>query len=138
MEPRWHDSLGQTRRTPTLLFGEPEEGAKTLRVIADRDPAVIAGVIARDRLADVGDPDRGQSNTSFVRPVEETIDRMAATTDRLFGPSAFVAHPRREERDLAGMGVLGCLNATLEAIAHGHPASKLDQLLPWAFNSASR
>ena len=30
------------------------------------------------------------------------------------------------------------LKATLEAIAHGHPASKLDQLLPWAINSASR
>ena len=30
------------------------------------------------------------------------------------------------------------LKATLEAIAHGHPASKLYQHLPWAFNSASR
>ena len=29
------------------------------------------------------------------------------------------------------------LEATLVAIAHCHPASKLDQLLPWAFNSAS-
>ena len=26
------------------------------------------------------------------------------------------------------------LKATLVAIAHCHPASKLDQLLPWAFN----
>ena len=30
------------------------------------------------------------------------------------------------------------LKATLEAIAHGHPASKLDQLLACAFISASR
>ena len=30
------------------------------------------------------------------------------------------------------------LKTTLVATAHGHPASKLDQLLPWAFNSASR
>ena len=30
------------------------------------------------------------------------------------------------------------LKATLEAIAHGHPASKLDHLLPWTFHSPSR
>ena len=30
------------------------------------------------------------------------------------------------------------LKASLVAIAHCHPASKLDQLLPWASNSASR
>ena len=30
------------------------------------------------------------------------------------------------------------LKATLEAIAHGHLASKLDQLLPWVFSSDSR
>ena len=29
------------------------------------------------------------------------------------------------------------LKATLEAIANGHPASEIDQLLPWAFTPAS-
>ena len=29
------------------------------------------------------------------------------------------------------------LKATREATAHSHPASKLDQLLPWAFHSTS-
>ena len=29
------------------------------------------------------------------------------------------------------------LKATLEAIANGHPASEINQLLPWAFTSAS-
>ena len=30
------------------------------------------------------------------------------------------------------------LKATLVAVAYCHPAAKLDQLLFWAFNSASR
>ena len=30
------------------------------------------------------------------------------------------------------------LKATLEAIASGHPASRIDELLPWAFTPASR
>ena len=30
------------------------------------------------------------------------------------------------------------LKATLEAIAGGHPASDIDQLLPWAFTPISR
>ena len=29
------------------------------------------------------------------------------------------------------------LKATLEAIANGHPASNIDQLLPWAFTPTS-
>ena len=30
------------------------------------------------------------------------------------------------------------LKATLEAIANGHPASEIDQLLPWVFTPISR
>ena len=30
------------------------------------------------------------------------------------------------------------VKATLEAIAAGHPASDIDQLLPWAFTPTSR
>ena len=30
------------------------------------------------------------------------------------------------------------LKATLEAIAAGHPASKIDELLPWAYTPAAR
>ncbi|MEM6973733.1 MAG: transposase domain-containing protein, partial [Pseudomonadota bacterium] len=29
------------------------------------------------------------------------------------------------------------LKATLEALANGHPASEVDDLLPWAFNPMS-
>jgi len=29
------------------------------------------------------------------------------------------------------------LKATLEAIASGHPADLIDELMPWAFNQAS-
>ncbi|MEY8799776.1 transposase domain-containing protein [Leisingera sp. XS_AS12] len=29
------------------------------------------------------------------------------------------------------------LKATLEAIASGHPASKIDELLPWNFTTSS-
>ena len=63
-------------------------------------------MIARDRLVDVGDPDRSQDNTPFAQPVKEPIDRMAATTHRVLGPSALVAHLGREDGDLASMGVL--------------------------------
>ena len=55
---------------------------------------------ARDALAFLFHPDqimdehrdRSQCTTAFVQPVEETIDRMAATATRVFGPSALVVH----------------------------------------------
>ena len=106
MEPRRHDPVGQPRCAPALAFGEPEEGAKTLRVIVDRDPAAVAGVPARNRLVDVGDPDRSQGNTALVQPIKEAIDRAEATADRVFGPPALVTHPGRKDGDLAGVGVL--------------------------------
>ena len=104
--PRRHDPIGQSQCAPALAFGEPEEGAKTLRVIVDRDPAAVAGVPARDRLVYIGNPNRSQGNTTFVQPVEETIDRAAATTNRVFGPPALFTHPCREDRDRAGVGML--------------------------------
>ena len=41
MEPRRQDPVGQPGCAPALAFGEPEEGAKTLRVMVDRDPAEL-------------------------------------------------------------------------------------------------
>ena len=89
-----------------LTFGEPEEGAKTLRVIVDSDPAAVASVPARDRLVDFGDPDRSQCDTVFIKPIEEAIHRAAATANRVFGPPALFTHPRGEDGDLVGVGVL--------------------------------
>jgi transposase len=36
-----------------------------------------------------------------------------------------------------GVDPAAYLTATLEAIARGHPASRLDELLPWAAKPAS-
>ncbi|WP_409201400.1 transposase domain-containing protein [Leisingera sp. M658] len=36
-----------------------------------------------------------------------------------------------------GAEPFACLQATLEAIAAGHPASQLDELLPWNFQPSS-
>ena len=36
-----------------------------------------------------------------------------------------------------GVDPFAYLKATLEAIAGGHPASRLDNLLPWAFRPTS-
>ena len=115
IEPRWQDSLGQARCAPALLFSEPEEAPKALCVIVDRDPAVAVGVVARNRPVDVAAPDRSQCDAPLVEPVEETIDRMAATTDRVLRPSALIAHLRREERDLASMSVLPCVGFLKQA-----------------------
>jgi len=38
---------------------------------------------------------------------------------------------------LNGVEPFACLKATLEAIASGHPAEQIDDLMPWAFNKAS-
>ena len=40
-------------------------------------------------------------------------------------------------RKLNGVNPHAWLKATLEAIANGHPNSRLDALLPWNFASAS-
>ena len=36
-----------------------------------------------------------------------------------------------------GVDPFAYLKATLEAIAGGHPASRIDELLPWAFKPTS-
>ena len=36
-----------------------------------------------------------------------------------------------------GVNPYAYLKSTLEAIANGHPASDIDQLLPWTFKPAS-
>nr|WP_317961399.1 transposase domain-containing protein [Phaeobacter inhibens] len=36
-----------------------------------------------------------------------------------------------------GAEPFACLQATLEAIAAGHPANQLDELLPWNFSPSS-
>jgi transposase len=38
---------------------------------------------------------------------------------------------------LNGVDPLAYLTATLEAIAAGHPATRIDDLMPWAFSPAS-
>jgi len=43
-----------------------------------------------------------------------------------------------ETAKLNGVEPYAYLKATLEAIASGHPASRIDELLPWAFTPASR
>ena len=87
------------------MFSEPEEGAQTLCVVANREPTAAACVPARDRPVDVGDNDRAQRRAPLVKPVEETIRRAAAAADRRLGPSAFPAHPLPEDRDLTDVGV---------------------------------
>jgi hypothetical protein len=42
-----------------------------------------------------------------------------------------------ETAKMNGVEPFTYLNATLEALAHGHPQSRLDERLPWAFNSKS-
>ena len=36
-----------------------------------------------------------------------------------------------------GVEPFAYLSATLDALAHGHPQSRLDDLLPWKFKPAS-
>ena len=43
-----------------------------------------------------------------------------------------------ETAKLNGVEPYGYLKATLEAIAAGHPASRIDELLPWAYTPAAR
>ena len=106
MEARRQDPLGEPYRAPSLSFCETEEGAQTLSVIVDRDPAAVACVPARDRPIDVGDADIGQGNAPSLQPEKETVDRTAATADRVFGPATLVSHPRFKCRYLTGVGVL--------------------------------
>ena len=40
-------------------------------------------------------------------------------------------HPRRDH------GVGGYLTATLRALLDGHPKSRIDELMPWTFSTAS-
>ena len=42
-----------------------------------------------------------------------------------------------ETAKINGVDPFAYLKATLEAIASGHPNSRLDELLPWNFESAS-
>ena len=42
-----------------------------------------------------------------------------------------------ETAKINGVNPYAYLKSTLEAIANGHPASDIDQLLPWAFTPAS-
>ena len=42
-----------------------------------------------------------------------------------------------ETAKMNGVNHHAYLKATLEAIANGHPASQIDQLLPWAFTPIS-
>ena len=42
-----------------------------------------------------------------------------------------------ETAKMNGVNPHAYLKATLEAIANGHPASEIDQLLPWAFTANS-
>jgi len=42
-----------------------------------------------------------------------------------------------ETAKMNGVKPFAYLTATLEALAHGHPQSRLDELLPWAFSSTS-
>jgi transposase len=42
-----------------------------------------------------------------------------------------------ETAKINGVEPFAYLKATLEAIAGGHPASKIDDLLPWAFSTRS-
>ena len=121
MEPRRHDPVCHPGRAPALAFGEPEKSAKTLRVVVDRDPAIAAGVPARDRLIDVGHRDRSQGDSALVQPIEEAIDRAAATSNRLFRPPTIGTHPRCEDRDLAGVSVSG-LAGFFEQIDEAQPS----------------
>ena len=43
-----------------------------------------------------------------------------------------------ETAKINGVEPYAYLKATLEAIAAGHPASRIDELLPWAHASAAR
>ena len=43
-----------------------------------------------------------------------------------------------ETAKMNGVEPYAYLKATLEAIATGHPASRIDELLPWAFTPAPR
>ncbi len=43
-----------------------------------------------------------------------------------------------EAAKMNGVNPYAYLKATLQAIAAGHPASDIDQLLPWAFTPISR
>ena len=43
-----------------------------------------------------------------------------------------------ETAKMNGVNPHAYLKATLEAIANGHPASEIDQLLPWVFTPISR
>ena len=121
MEPRRHDPVCHPGCAPALAFCEPEKGAKTLRVIVHRDPAIVAGVPARERLIDVGHRDRSQGNSAVVQPIEQAIDRAAATSDRLFRPPSLGTHPRCEDRDLAGVSVSG-LAGFFEQVDEAQPS----------------
>ena len=63
-------------------------------------------------------------------PPGELVDQLRAEVSTL--------HEHIETAKMNRVAAYDYLSATLVAIAHCHLASKLDQLLPWAFNSASR
>ena len=59
----------------------------------------------RDLAVDVFDADRTQGDPAAIQPVEEMIDRVAATVNCLLGPAPLRAHPACEDCDLVGMRV---------------------------------
>ncbi len=98
-----------------------------------------------ETTAPVLDPGRGRTKTGYFWAL--------ARDDRGWGGEdppgvVFTYHPSRAgahaEQILQGFdgtlqldGYTGYIKATLEAIAAGHPASRIDELLPWNFNPSS-
>ena len=108
-------------RLPAASSRSWRRSARYRRLAFQGPPRIVAGVPARDRLIDVGHRDRSQGNSAVVQPIEEAIDRAAATSNRLFRPPTIGTHPRCEDRDLAGVSVSG-LAGFFEQVDEAQPS----------------
>ena len=112
---------------------EPVEEA----AVEDDVVEAVAGADAEERAAQDAEPETNEDVSELIRPIALTRkNALFAGHDeggRTWGRIASLIATAK----INGVEPFAYLKATLEAIAAGHPASQIDELLPWNFKPSS-
>ena len=140
--PHWRTSLA--RPGDRTRFGAPTQPA--FRGLGSAKPPDCYNGRQRNpvRSGPAGNGPDTEFLTLLSNPVENTIRPLALNRkNALFaghdeGAAAWARIASLiETAKMNGLDPHAYLKATLEAIAAGHPAAQIDQLLPWAFTPPS-
>ena len=102
-------------------------------------PPSLAVSISEARIAQCWAPPSDPANSAFFllcRGLHNRKNALFAGHDeggRIWGRIASLV----ETAKLGGVEPYAYLKATLETLAEGHPQSRIDELLPWAFKSTT-